>query len=233
MSANKNGNLRPDGVSASLPLFGPFGISGSYYWNPGAPTAPAITLTGSLGLDSRLRGLGLHAAFLRKGMTSQDTMGYGLTGNISTGVPSVTVNASIPDENGIPQPWKAKVSSIEAGISPPGASVAATYTITPQHIADFLTRYILRPAASPHNELSPFTLQDGVGKVGQASQPPVGFLESRDQDPLGGGMAGWQSSVEKIDPRWPLVPVPPPQSAPDPGGLLGRLQEYRRIYGDF
>lgn len=74
MSENENGNPRPDGFSVSVPV-GLFGIGGSYYWNPGASTAPAVTLTGSLGMG----GGGLHAVFLRKGMTSQDTLGYGAT----------------------------------------------------------------------------------------------------------------------------------------------------------
>ena len=77
MSANENGNPRPDGFSASLPL-GPIGIGGTYYWNPGSPKAPAFTLTGGLGMG----GGGLHAIFLRKGMTSSDTLGYGANANV-------------------------------------------------------------------------------------------------------------------------------------------------------
>lgn len=114
MAVNENGNLRPDGVLLTLPFFG---LGGTYYWNPGAPAAPNVTLTGGLGMG----GGGVHAVFLRKGMTSQDSLGYGATANIApTILPSVTINGSIPDESGIPQPWNAKVSSIEAGVGLPG-----------------------------------------------------------------------------------------------------------------
>jgi hypothetical protein len=56
MSVNENGNPRPDGFSISVP-FGPVGIGGTYYWNPGSPTAPNLTLTGGLGMG----GGGLHS----------------------------------------------------------------------------------------------------------------------------------------------------------------------------
>jgi len=225
MSVNKNGNLRPDGFSVSVPLWGPFGMGGAYYWNPGSPTAPPVTVTGSLGANP---GFGLHSVFLRRGMTSQDTLGYGATANVSTIVPSVTVNASIPDEYSIPQPWNARVSSIEAGIGSPGTSAAGTYTVTPQQIADFLIKYGWgTPAMGPQDELSPIvrTLQSGVGTVGQSSRPPVRFLSSRYQDPLGGGMTGWRSSVDGIDPQ---NSVKQPASPQEPGGLLGLLLEHLR-----
>jgi hypothetical protein len=45
MSVNENGNLRPDGMSRSLPI--PFGrIGGTYYWYPGSPPPPATGLAG-------------------------------------------------------------------------------------------------------------------------------------------------------------------------------------------
>jgi len=73
MTENEKGNARADGASVSIPI-GPIGgISGTYYWNPGSPTAPAVTLTGGLGMG----GGGAHLVFLRKGMTSKDTLGYG------------------------------------------------------------------------------------------------------------------------------------------------------------
>jgi hypothetical protein len=99
---------------------GPFaGIGGTYYFTPGSPEAPRVTLTGGLGFG----GGGFHAVFLRNGMNSGDTHGYGASLNIApTILPSITVNGSIPDNNGIPQPLKAKVSSIEAGIGLPGFS---------------------------------------------------------------------------------------------------------------
>lgn len=228
MSVNKNGNLRPDGISVQVPLFAGR-IGGAYYWNPGSPTAPHLTLSRSYGMP----GFGLHAVFLRNGMTSQDALGHGISGNVSTGLPSVITNGTIPDDGYLP--WKSRVSSVEAGIGTPNASPAITNTYTPQQIAAFLNKYIFGPAMGLQDELSQFTrsLQSGVGTVGQASEPPVRFLGSRYQYPLGGGMAGWKSSVEGIDPRWPAVPMPPQQPAPEPGGLLGLTQEYRRSYGDY
>lgn len=62
MSVNENGNLRPDGLALSLPTW--FGrIGGTYYWNPGAPAAPHLTVTRSYGMP----GFGAHTVFLRKG----------------------------------------------------------------------------------------------------------------------------------------------------------------------
>ena len=40
MAENNNRHRRPDGLSVGTPL-GPVGIGGTYYWNPGAPTAPS------------------------------------------------------------------------------------------------------------------------------------------------------------------------------------------------
>jgi len=77
MPVNENKNPRPNGVSASIPI-GPIGIGGTYYWSPGSPTAPSVTVTGGLGVG----GGGAHLVFLRKGMTSNDTLGYGATANI-------------------------------------------------------------------------------------------------------------------------------------------------------
>lgn len=221
MSVNENGNLRPDGVSLSLPLRPWFGLGGTYYWNPGSPTAPWVTLTGALGMG----GGGLHEVFLRRGMTSGDTLGYGTTADVSAVGPSVIVNSSIPDENGIPQPGRARVSSVETGVGFPG--FAATYTTTPQRIADFLSKYIIGPAMGPQDELSPFerSLQSGVATVGQPSAAPVRFTGLSSQDPLGAGMASWGSSVGSTSPWWPASPKEqlPPQG---PGGLLGMIQGY-------
>ena len=50
-------------------------------------------------------------------MTSADTLGPGTTSNVSTMLPSVSLNSSFPIENNVPRPDKAKVSSIEAGLS--------------------------------------------------------------------------------------------------------------------
>jgi hypothetical protein len=93
MSVNENRNPRPHGYSASLPFLRFGGIGGTYYRNPGSPTAPRFTLTGSLGAG----GAGLRSVFLRKGMTSSDTLGYGANAHVGF-MPSVGVNLSIPDE---------------------------------------------------------------------------------------------------------------------------------------
>jgi len=233
----------PDGWSGSIALRPfPIGIGGTYYSNPGSPTAPRATVTGSLGFGTS--GQGIHRVFLRKGMTSEDTLGYGVSGNLSSIVPSVTVNASIPDENFIPYPWKAKVSSIEAGVGTPGASAAVTYTWTPQQIADFLIKHgmagldLLKrvpapgpmgpasPAMGPEDELSPFarTLRSGVGTVGPATTPPIRYLSSRYANPLGSGMGDWKSSAEGYS-QQPAQPATSPQ---EPGGLLGIIQDYLR-----
>jgi hypothetical protein len=240
MAVQKNGNLWPDGLSLSwtpsFPGVGLVGVGGTYYWNPGSDNAPPLTFTGMYGRGRDVSRLGqpltsgnVGFVFRRNGMTSADTLGYGTTSNVSTLLPSVTVNTSIPDENGIPQPTKNKVSSIEAGISNSiGASTAATYTATPQQIADFLIKYgWVTPAMGPQDELSPIvrTLQSGVGTVGQSSRPPVRFLSSRYQDPLGGGMTGWRSSVDGTDPQNSVKQAASPQ---EPGGLLGLLLEHLR-----
>ena len=93
MADNTKREIRwPDGWSASI-LLGPLpiGIGGTYYSNPGSPTAPPVTVTGSLAFGKS--GQGIHRVFLRKGVTSEDTLGYGASGNLSSFVPSVTVNA--------------------------------------------------------------------------------------------------------------------------------------------
>lgn len=218
MSENENGNPRPDGISVAL---GPLG--GTYYWNPGSPTAPAVTLTGTLGLG----GGGVQGVFLRKGMTSGDTLGYGASGTMSTIVPSATVNASIPDRYGIPQPWNARVSSVETGIALPGFGV--NYTMTPQQVATGVANLLrpVTPAMGPDDELSSFarTLQSGFAAVGPSSAPPIRFVSSHYPNTLGDGMDGWQASTSDLN-----SPQPAPSSpAPDePGGLLGMLLDHLR-----
>jgi hypothetical protein len=165
-------------------------------------------------------------------------------------LPSVGVNASIPDNNGIPQPWNGRVSSVEAGVGLPGFS--ATYTATPQRVADTF-RYIT-PAMGPDDELSPSvrSLQSGVGTVGQPSDPPIRYLGRRVQNPLGDGMSGWTGNVPNgntdsnavgtsgsssnaggasagpspaspFATRAPPVPFLPPAPNNVPGGLLGLM----------
>lgn len=101
MSAEQRKNRWPDGASVSLPT--PVGkIGGTYYWNPGSPAAPQFTLTLSRGSP----GLGANAVFLRQGMSSSDTLGSGVSGNVSTILPSVTLNGTAPSNDYlIPQPW--------------------------------------------------------------------------------------------------------------------------------
>ena len=238
MGVTENGDLSPDGLSLSwtpsIPRLGMLGIGGTYYWNPGSDTAPSWTLTGMYGRGRDVWKLGPPLAsfngglvFRRNGMTSTDSLGYGTSSNVSTAIPSVTVNTSIPDKNGIPQLSGNRVSSVEGGLSNSiGASRATTYTVTPQQAADAL-RFV-RPAMGPDDELPPFvrTLQSGAGTVGQNDgASPVRFLGSRIQNPLGDGMANWRSSVDSSDPQYSAQPAPSPQQ---PGGLLGLLLDHLR-----
>jgi hypothetical protein len=43
--------------------------------------------------------VGLNTVFLRQGMTSTDTLRTGLSGNISTFLPSVGLNGAIPNND--------------------------------------------------------------------------------------------------------------------------------------
>jgi len=234
MSVNEKGNLRPDGASIALPFLG---LGGTYYWNPGSPSAPHVTLSGGLGMG----GGGAHLVFLRKGMTSADSLGYGANAAIAPTIfPSVTVNASIPDDHGIPQPWNGKVSSIEAGASLPGFGV--NYTTTPENIADFINKHIFGPAGEPRDELSPFerSLRRGTASVGPASEPPARFLRRRPANVLGEGMGNWSAPYlrgnatdrqEDADAtggpafsgRVPAVPYIPRVAQGRPGGIPGLI----------
>jgi hypothetical protein len=237
MSELKKGNPRPNGfaVSAipSLGRLGVGGLTGTYYWEPGSNDSPSFTLTGVLGsgVDNNSAGfpllgllgrLGLRAGpvFLSNGMTSQDTLGPGVTTNQSTMIPSVTTNSTVPrDQWGLP-----RVTSVEGGASSNmGTYRAGTYTLSGQQIGDAL----ITPAMGPQDELPPFarTLQSSTGTVGQNSEPPVRFLSSRYGNALGDGMTDWRSSV---DPAGPQNSAPTLSSPRDPGGLLGLMQEYLR-----
>jgi hypothetical protein len=210
-------------MSLSLPTW--FGrIGGTYYWNPGSPTAPHVTVTRSYGMP----GFGANAVFLRNGMTSQDTLGSGMSGNVSTGIPSISANGTIPDDGErIPRPWKSRVTSIEAGIGSPNASPAVTGTYTPDQIAEFPNKYIFGPAMGPQDELSPFarSLRSATATVAPSSEPPVRFIGSRGQTPLGDGRGGWSSSIDIADSRQPAA-MQPESTAQRPGGLLGLMQDY-------
>ena len=228
----------PDGLSLSIPLYPtPFGVKGTYYFNPGATTAPKATVAGDLALGTS--GRGAHAVFLRDGMTSSDTLGWGMSGNVSSILPSVTLNSTMPDWHGLPLPWKAKVSSVEAGIGMPGASRATSYTWTPQQVADFVNGLTgpfsritssslsqLNPvtaAMGPDDELSPFTrtLSSSNGSLGQAAAPAARYLGRRQQNQLGGGMGDWRSST-RASPPASGAPIPSQEA----GGILGLLQDY-------
>ena len=236
----------PDGVSfswtPSLPRIGQIGIGGTYYWSPGSDAAPSWTFTGMYGrgrdvwrIGPPLASLNGGFVFRRGGMTSADSLGYGTTTNVSTGLPSVTLNTSIPDEDGVPLPAKNNVSSIEAGLSNSiGASRAFTYTVTPQQIANFMMRYGLAaaekgpqyvgpfgpvtPAMGPDDELSPFarTLHSDVGAVGAPTEAPVRYLSRRQQGSLGEGMGDWKMSTASVKPWTPVVATASPEK---PGGL--------------
>jgi len=230
MSVNENGNLRPDGLTLSwtstIPRVGTVGVGGTYYWNSGSPTAPSATLTGMWGRGrdawkiplGPLGNLNLGAVFLRKGMTSADTLGYGTTSNVSTLIPSVSFNTSIPDINGIPQPAKGRESAIEAGVSGSiGTSKAGTYTVTLPQAAD-APRFI-RPAMGPDDELPPLfrMLQTGRATIGAPPAPPVPFPAPSRQKPLGDGMGDWTASAAPASSPPPLPPASQPR---EPGGSI-------------
>jgi hypothetical protein len=145
-------------------------------------------------------------------------------------IPSVTMNYTIPrDRWGLP-----RLTSIEGGASSNlGTYRAGTYTVSGQQLGDA----VVTPAMGPEDELSPFarTLRSGVGTLGpNNSKPPVRFLSSRYQNPLGSGMAGWKPSLEGIEPRQPTQaapsqqPVQPTSSPQNSGGLLGLLLDHLR-----
>ncbi|MGY3450999.1 hypothetical protein ACVILH_003341 [Bradyrhizobium sp. USDA 4353] len=190
MSVNEKGNLRPDGISLELP-FGPIALGGTYYWNPGALPAPKFTLTGGVGQG----GGGVHLIHLRRGMSSEDTLRYGASVN----VPSFNVNATIPDDSGVPLPWKAKVSSIGIGAGFPG--VSANFTATPQQIAAFIRKYVLTPimgstdqSAAPGGmpQSLPIRMQPGA----ERPMPYAGY--SAGSAPFGAGISPWFSDYADV-----------------------------------
>lgn len=168
----------------------------------------------------------MNAVFLRNGVTSQDTLGSGVSGNVSTIVPSVTLNGTIPDQGY--RPWNSRITSVEAGIGTPNASPAITNTYSFQQALDFLKKYVVRPAGSPDDELSPFqkSLQSGVGTIGlDSGELPVRFLGRLPQGPLQGGVVDWPSSVSVTEPLYAMRPAQPTD---EQGGLSGLLRDYLR-----
>ncbi|WP_298243762.1 hypothetical protein [uncultured Bradyrhizobium sp.] len=161
-------------------------------------------------------------SFLTAGIKSDDTLGYGASGNLFPFVP--TLNVSIPDANGIPQPSKSKVSSLEIGPARPG--LAATYTWTPEQLAERLRMFFAPPAMGPIDEASPLvrTLTSRMGSIGPDSAAPVRNLGMEDRNSLGSGMGDWRASTG-------LAGLRDGQYAPEeqqPGGLLGMIREYTR-----
>ncbi|KAH2777770.1 hypothetical protein KXW38_008996, partial [Aspergillus fumigatus] len=135
-----------------------------------------------------LQRIAANTVFVGKGMTSEDTLGPGLSGNVSTIFPSVTLNGTIPGDGGlIPKPWRSRVTSIEAGIGTPNAA-SVTSTFTPQQAADFLAKYVfgVRPAMGPDDELSPFArpLSSSNGSLGAPSKPAVKYVGAQGQNSL-------------------------------------------------
>lgn len=174
MPAGYNPERWPDGLALSLPL--PWGrIGGTYYWNPGAPAAPPLTVTRSYGVP----GAGLETVFLAPDVTSKDTLGYGLSGNVSTGIPSVTLNSTFPrDGDPTGRPGRPKVTSVGAGVGTFNASPALTATYTPEEIADFLRTYLFPPTSGP--EAGRILVRDSARAAGIPSRNNVfeyGFPE--------------------------------------------------------
>lgn len=160
MSAGYNRDRWPDGLALSVPL--PWGrVGGTYYWNPGAPPAPPVTVTRSYGVP----GAGLETVFLVPGVTSNDTIGYGISGNVSTGIPSVTLNSTFPRAGSLPDRLsRPKVTSVGAGAGTFNASPALTATYTPEEIADFLGKYLFPPVSGP--EASRTLVRDSASTAG-------------------------------------------------------------------
>ena len=79
----------------------------------------------------------------------------------------------------------------------------------------------------PNDELSPFarTLQSGFGTVGPNSDPPIGFVSSRYQNPPGNGMDGWPASTGDFNAPQRASSAPPQDQ---PGGLLAMLLDHLR-----
>jgi hypothetical protein len=183
-------------------------------------------------------------------MTSSDTLGPGLSGNVSTVLPSVSLNGTIPN-NDILRPWKSRVTTIEAGVGTPNASPAITATYTPQQIADFLTRYVFPPASGP--EAKNVFVRDSAAGAGVASRNNV--FEYRFPEPSSAPSAASEIRGDKLRPTafdTGASPVPftstaqnasrglpgllfegsfidpSGSTAPSAGGLPGLIQDYLR-----
>lgn len=128
--------------------------------------------------SSGLPGAGLNAVFLRKGMTSNDTLGPGFSANVSTILPSVTLNGTIPFDGR----YFPRVTSVEAGIGTPSASAAFTGTFTPGQVAKLLRINNL----SPGPEWNRVFVRDSAAAAGVPSRNNVfeyGYPYSDGQSP--------------------------------------------------
>ncbi|WP_257168588.1 hypothetical protein [Bradyrhizobium sp. SRS-191] len=128
-------------------------------------------------------------------MSSEDTLRYGASVN----VPSFNVNATIPDESGIPLPWKAKVSSIGVGAGLPG--VSANFTATPEQIATFIRKHVLTPIMGATDQSAvpqgrpqslPIRMQPGA----ERPMPYAGY--SAGSEPFASGISPWFSDYAGV-----------------------------------
>ena len=159
-------------------------------------------MTRSLGLP----GAGLETVLLAPGVTSSDTLGYGVSGNVSTGIPSETLNGTFPDDGSpFPRLAKPRVTSVGAGIGSFNASPALTATYTPQQLADTLKKYMFPPTSGP--EASKVLVRDSAEAAGVPSRNNVFEYGFPEPDPA------------------------PVQTSASPGGLLGLIQDYMRSNG--
>ncbi|MBR0814904.1 hypothetical protein JQ544_25470 [Bradyrhizobium diazoefficiens] len=112
-------------------------------------------------------------------MTSRDTLGSGISGNVSTFVPSVSLNTTFPNGDGLLPPVAMPgVTSVGAGTGTLNISPSFATTVTPEQIAGWLQSFFAPRAMGPIDEVSPIvrTLQSRMGTIGQVSVPPVSNL---------------------------------------------------------
>jgi hypothetical protein len=140
-------------------------------------------------------------------MTSNDTVGYGVNGNVSTGLPSVTLNGTFPSDgsSALPRLAKPRVTSVGAGIGTFNASPALTATYTPEQVADVLKKYLFPTTSGPGADK--VLVRDSAAAAGVPSRNNVfeyGFPEID------------RASEQRSEPA---------------GGLLGLIRDYMRSNG--
>jgi len=116
--------------------------------------------------------------------------------------------AGVPSRNNV---WEYDYPESMPIPSGPGASTGVAKT--PQQIANFLSRYVFPPSMGPTGEASLFARSphDSSGTIGANASSAIPFLSSREQNPLGNGMSGWNASAHGR----------PASSAPTENGLYG------------